>query len=167
MKGANRAYARAGTAALPGCGGTPRPGPGRGAIPAGRADGSRCRPANLVAVTPGKPGGSRLRVAVRVTPGSPRAVVGGRRGDALVVRVTARPAGGAATRAALRAAADAFGVPGSHVTLVTGATSRDKLIEIAGPAGPLARRLQELLGSCSDSGRNFHVPPARLGKSKP
>jgi hypothetical protein len=104
---------------------------------------------------------------VRVTPGSPQAVVGGRRGDALVVRVTARPAGGAATRAALRAAADAFGVPRSHVTLVTGATSRDKLIEIAGPAGPLARRLQELLGSCSDSGRNFHVPPARLGKSKP
>ncbi len=52
--------------------------------------------------------------------------------------------------AALRAAADAFGVPRSHVTLVTGATSREKLIEIAGPAGPLARRLQELLGSCSD-----------------
>jgi hypothetical protein len=40
----------------------------------------------------------------------------------------------------------AFGVPGSHVTLVTGAASRDKVIEIAGPAGPLARRLQEMLG---------------------
>jgi uncharacterized protein YggU (UPF0235/DUF167 family) len=42
--------------------------------------------------------------------------------------------------------AEAFGVPRRDVTLVTGATSRDKVIEVAGPAGPLARRLSELLG---------------------
>jgi uncharacterized protein len=70
----------------------------------------------------------------------------GRHGDALVVCVTARPAGGAATQAVLRAVAEAFGVPRRDVTLVTGATSRDKIIEVAGPAGPLARRLSELLG---------------------
>lgn len=83
---------------------------------------------------------------MRVKPGSPRTAVGGRHGDSLVIRVTARPVGGAATRAALRAVADAFGVPGSHVTLVTGAASRDKVIEVAGPVGPLTRRLRELLG---------------------
>ena len=84
---------------------------------------------------------------MRVTPGSPQTAIGGRRGDALVIGVTAQSAGGAATRAAMRAAADAFGVPRSHVTPVTGAASRDKLIEFAGPAGPLARRPQELPGS--------------------
>ena len=83
---------------------------------------------------------------MRVRPGAARTAVGGRHGDALVVYVTARPAGGAATQAVLRAAAEAFGVPRRDVTLVTGAISRDKVIEIAGPAVPLARRLGELLG---------------------
>jgi uncharacterized protein YggU (UPF0235/DUF167 family) len=88
-----------------------------------------------------------LRVAVRVKPGATRTAVGGRRGDALVICVTARPAGGAATQAVLRAAADAFRVPRSGVTLVTGATSRDKVIQVAGRPAALARRLAELLGS--------------------
>ena len=83
---------------------------------------------------------------MRVRPGAVRTAVGGRHGDALVVCVTARPAGGAATQAVLRAVAEAFGVPRRDVTLVTGATSRDKVIEVAGPAVPLARRLGELLG---------------------
>jgi len=84
---------------------------------------------------------------VRVTPGSARTAAGGRRGDALVIRVTAKPVAGAATQAALRAAAAAFGVPASDVTLVTGAASRDKVIEIAGTPATLRRRLDELLGS--------------------
>jgi hypothetical protein len=92
--------------------------------------------ANAAVVTRGHNDGARLRVALRVRPGAARTAAGGRRGDALVVRVTARPAGGAATRAALRAAADAFGVPRSAVTLVTGAASRDKVIEITGPPAP-------------------------------
>jgi uncharacterized protein YggU (UPF0235/DUF167 family) len=102
--------------------------------------------ANVAVVTRGHAGGTRLRVAVRVRPGAVRTAAGGRRGDALVVRVTARPAGGAATRAALRAVADAFGVPRPDVTLVTGAASRDKVIEVAGPPAALTRRLGELLG---------------------
>jgi uncharacterized protein YggU (UPF0235/DUF167 family) len=83
---------------------------------------------------------------VRVRPGAVRTAVGGRHGDALVVCVTARPASDAATQAVLRAVAEAFGVPRRDVTLVTGATSRDKILEVAGPAVPLARRLGELLG---------------------
>jgi uncharacterized protein len=86
-----------------------------------------------------------LRVAVHVLPAAARTVVGGRRGDALVVCVTARPAGGAATQAVLRAVGEAFGVPRREVTLVTGATSRDKIVELSGPPVPLARRLAELL----------------------
>ena len=87
------------------------------------------------------------RVAVRVRLGVARTTVGGRHGDALVVCVTAQPAGGAATQAVLRAAAEAFGVPRRDVTLVTGATSRDKVIEVAGPSKQLARRLGKLLGT--------------------
>ena len=84
---------------------------------------------------------------MRVTPGAARTAVGGRRGDALVIRVTAKPAAGAATKAALQAAAAAFGVPASDVSLVTGTASRDKVIEIAGTLAILRLRLDELLGS--------------------
>jgi uncharacterized protein len=86
-----------------------------------------------------------IRVAVRVKPGASRPVVGGRRGDALVVAVTAKPVGGQATEAVLRAVAEAFGVSRSSVTLVTGMTSRDKVIGITGPPDALATRLEALL----------------------
>ena len=56
--------------------------------------------------------------------------VGGSHGDALVVRVTARPVEGQATEAALAAVAEAFGVRRRHVTLVSGATSRTKLVDV-------------------------------------
>ena len=117
--------------------------------------------ANLAVVTRRRDGGSRLRVAVRVRPGALRTAVGGRRGDALVVCVTARPAWGAATTAALRAAAGAFGVARSDVTLVTAAASRDKVVDIAGPPGTLARRLDELLRPPASPGRFAGTgPPA-------
>jgi uncharacterized protein YggU (UPF0235/DUF167 family) len=57
--------------------------------------------------------------------------VGGEYGGALVVRVSARAVDGQATAAALAAVAGAFGVGRHAVTLVTGATSRTKIIEVA------------------------------------
>lgn len=95
-----------------------------------------------------------MRVAIRVRPGASRERVGGRYGEGdaarLVVAVTARAVDGRATRAALDAVAAAFGVRGRDVSLVTGATSRDKVVELApatGGAGGdvLAARLAELL----------------------
>lgn len=85
-----------------------------------------------------------LTVAVRVVPGARRTAVGGRRGDALVVRVVARAVEGKATEAALRAVADAFGVRRRDVTLLAGATSRDKALRIDGDEGVLAARLAAL-----------------------
>lgn len=77
---------------------------------------------------------SELVVPLRVRPGASRTVVGGRYGEgedaALVVRVTARAVGGAATEAALVAVAKAFGVRRRHVRLVTGATARAKVVAI-------------------------------------
>ena len=71
-----------------------------------------------------------MRFAVRVKPGSSRTRVGGDHDGALVVRVTARAVDGRATEAALRALADALGLRRSEITLVTGAASRTKLVDV-------------------------------------
>lgn len=71
-----------------------------------------------------------MRVAIRVRPGASRTRVGGEHAGALVVAVGARAVDGAATEAALTALADALGVRRRHVHLVTGATSRDKVVEV-------------------------------------
>ena len=73
-----------------------------------------------------------MRVTVRVRPGSARPGVGGEHDGALVVRVSAPAVDGRATEAALSAIAAAFGVRRRAVTLVTGATSRTKIVEVAG-----------------------------------
>jgi len=91
---------------------------------------------------------SRVTVAVRVKPGASRTRVGGRyegsHGPALVVAVTARAVDGAATEATLRAVADALGLRRSTVDLLTGRTSRDKILVIdPAPAG-LIERIDEL-----------------------
>jgi uncharacterized protein YggU (UPF0235/DUF167 family) len=87
-----------------------------------------------------------VRVALHVKPGSSRAEVGGSHGDALVVRVPERAIDGRATEAALRAVAAALGVPRRDVTLVSGATNRAKVVEVAGDTAPLAARVAELRG---------------------
>lgn len=80
-----------------------------------------------------------MRVTVRVHPGSRRPGVGGGHGGALVVRVAERAVDGKATAAVLAAVADAFGLPARQVSLVRGATSRTKVLEVdGGDAGVLA-----------------------------
>jgi uncharacterized protein len=73
-----------------------------------------------------------VRITVRVRPGSSHPGVGGEHDGALVVRVSARAVDGQATAAALDAVATAFGVRRRAVTLVAGATSRTKVVEVAG-----------------------------------
>jgi uncharacterized protein len=72
-----------------------------------------------------------VRVTIRVRPGAGRTSVGGEHDSALVVRVRARAVDGKATDAALAAVAKAFGVRRRAVTLVTGATRRTKVVDIA------------------------------------
>lgn len=69
-----------------------------------------------------------------------------------MVAVTARAVDGKATEAALRALADAFGVRRRQVTLVTGATSRDKVVDIDGAGDELSARRATLLGRLGISG---------------
>lgn len=90
-----------------------------------------------------------MRVLLRVRPGASRTAVGGQYdgpgGPALVVAVAARAVEGQATKAVLRAVAAAFDVRRSAVTLVHGATSRDKLVDIQGDESEIRSRLENLL----------------------
>jgi uncharacterized protein YggU (UPF0235/DUF167 family) len=70
--------------------------------------------------------------------------VGGAYGGALVVAVGARAVDGRATEAALRALAAALGVRRRQVTLVAGATSRDKVVEVTGAPGDVEERIAAL-----------------------
>lgn len=75
-------------------------------------------------------GTDTVRTEIHVRPAASATAVGGEYDGAVVVRVAAPADRGRATSSALRAMALALGVPPSAVTLVRGATSRRKLIEI-------------------------------------
>jgi uncharacterized protein YggU (UPF0235/DUF167 family) len=82
-----------------------------------------------------------VRITVRVRPGSTRPRVGGEHNGALVVRVSARAVDGQATTAALAAVAAAFGVRRHEVTLVAGASSRTKIVDVPGADPTVLDRL--------------------------
>lgn len=70
------------------------------------------------------------RLAVKVTPGARSEgleIVEGR----LLVKVRAKPEDGKATEAVIELVAQALGMGSSRVTLLRGATSREKLLSIA------------------------------------
>jgi uncharacterized protein (TIGR00251 family) len=92
------------------------------------------------------PGG--LVVAVRLTPRGGRDAIDGvetlsdgRR--VLKARVSAAPEDGKANDALVRLVARACGVPARDVTLESGATSRLKMLKVAGDADALAARLSD------------------------
>jgi uncharacterized protein YggU (UPF0235/DUF167 family) len=63
------------------------------------------------------------------------------------VAVTAKAIDGAATEAALRAVAEALGMPRRSVVLVTGTTSRDKVLGVSSEDPETLRELvRNLLG---------------------
>jgi uncharacterized protein (TIGR00251 family) len=87
------------------------------------------------------------RVRLRVAPGAARAGVAGRHGDAWKVRVTAPAEGGRANDAVMRLLADALAVPRTSVTLVSGHSARDKIVELAGvKPDEIERRLSSAAG---------------------
>ena len=85
------------------------------------------------------PGGSRLQL--RVIPRSPRTMIDGVRDGRLVVRVTAPPVDDAANHAVIEALADHLRIPRRSIHIVSGATSRNKTVEIAGVAADTIRTL--------------------------
>ena len=72
------------------------------------------------------------RLKVRVSPGARRPGIGGRHGDAWKVRVAEPPEDGRANEALLRLLAQTLDVPRARVTLVSGHSSRDKIVVLDG-----------------------------------
>jgi uncharacterized protein (TIGR00251 family) len=84
---------------------------------------------------------------VRLQPHARRTELVGERGGALVVRVTAPPVDGKANAALCAFLADRLGVPASRVSVVRGAGTRDKVVQVEG-VEPAAMRAA--LGLASD-----------------
>lgn len=97
--------------------------------------------------------GTVARLTVRVTPRGGRDAID-RAGDdgVLRVRVAAAPADGRANAAVLRIVARALGVPHTRLRIVSGATSRTKVLEVDGIAPEeLGRRVEAVTSDGTDT----------------
>jgi hypothetical protein len=74
------------------------------------------------------------RITVKVHPRARRSAVAGRLGDAWKLDLTAPPVAGKANEECVRFLAELLGVPRARVRIVTGLTSRTKVVEIEGVA---------------------------------
>lgn len=87
------------------------------------------------------------RLKIHVTPGAREEGITGWRGQSLRLKVRARPEKGRANEAALRLLAGRLSLPRASLTIVHGAASRDKLVEVDGLSD------EELLARFDDSHR--------------
>jgi uncharacterized protein len=86
--------------------------------------------------------GRSTRLRLRVSPGARSNAIVGRHGEGWKVRVTAAPEDGKANEAVLRLLAERVGVPRVNLKLVSGPSSRDKIVELTGvDAAEAERRL--------------------------
>ena len=76
--------------------------------------------------------GDVIRFAVRVQPRASSSGIVGLHGDALKIRLSAPPVEGAANDALVELLAKTLGVSRGAVTIVSGATSRTKTVEVRG-----------------------------------
>jgi uncharacterized protein (TIGR00251 family) len=81
-------------------------------------------------------------IAVRVIPRAKQTGLAGTRDGALLVRVAAPPAEGAANDAVVALLAERLGVPRRNFRILAGAAGRHKRIEIAGVTPEQIRALQ-------------------------
>ena len=85
--------------------------------------------------------GDSVRFAVRVQPRAARSTVEGVRDGALRVRLAAPPVDGAANEELVRLLARRLGVARRDVSIVGGATSRSKLVDVRGVSVEAVRSL--------------------------
>lgn len=84
-------------------------------------------------------------LTVHIQPNASRTECTGRTGEGIVrIRVQAPPVDGAANKALLKYLAKTFGVSKSRVTILRGASSRTKILEIDGDEQELRSRLENM-----------------------
>ena len=76
-----------------------------------------------------------VRIDLRVIPRSSRTTIDGIRDGRLLVRVSAPPVDDAANDAVVEALARVLDVPKRSIRIVTGATARNKTVEVKGMTG--------------------------------
>lgn len=76
------------------------------------------------------PGG--IVISVRVIPRAARSGIAGTRDGALLIRLNAPPVEGAANDELVEVIAGALGVPARSVTIISGARSRNKRVQVGG-----------------------------------
>ena len=85
--------------------------------------------------------GTTVRFRVRLQPRASRNEIAGAHGGALRVRLHAPPVDGAANEALVAFLAERLAVPRRGVRIVSGATSRTKMIEVEGVTSSAVKRL--------------------------
>ena len=76
---------------------------------------------------------------LRIVPRATKNAIQGEHGDALKVRLCAPPVDGAANAALVEFLAETFALPRARVQLLSGASSRNKRVLLAGVAAPQVR----------------------------
>ncbi|AWK87783.1 DUF167 domain-containing protein [Azospirillum thermophilum] len=106
---------------------------------------------------PFEPAADGVRIALRVTPKASRNAIAGLADTAdgkrvLKVSVTAVPENGKANEAVVKLLAKAWKLPKSSLTVVAGATDRNKILHAAGDPAGLMRRLAAALDGAGLTG---------------
>ena len=85
-------------------------------------------------------------LSVRIQPRASKNEIIRMEDGGLKIRLTAPPVDGAANEALIRFLADTFSVPKAQIEIVSGHTSKNKIVRIAGVSNADAERLLNLKG---------------------
>lgn len=96
---------------------------------------------------PGHKGpGAPATLSLRIQPRASKNEIITREGGGLKIRLTAPPVDGAANEALVKFLADTFSLPKSSIEIISGHTSRDKIVRIIGISDAEVRRVLNRAG---------------------
>jgi uncharacterized protein (TIGR00251 family) len=88
-----------------------------------------------------------VTLSIRIQPRASKNEIIARSGGGIKIRLTAPPVDGAANEALVKFLADTLSVPKSHIEIVSGHTSREKIVRIHGISHAEAERLLNPAGN--------------------
>ncbi len=93
-----------------------------------------------------KPTDAGTEINVHIQPGASKSEIAGMHGDAIKIRIKARPVEGAANAALIDFIATSLGVTRNAVKILRGEKSRQKTVWVAVQANEVERRLMGKIG---------------------